>query len=278
MKTRLESFIDFDAYRAEGGYQLVEALQAGRANKEGLMAELGKAELRGLGGAGFPTGRKWQIVASYAGPRLMAVNGDEGEPGTFKDRLYLSSDPHRMIEGVLIASHLVGIDKAYLYIRDEYPEIIAALREELAKVEKAGLASHMGLEIRRGAGAYICGEESAMIESIEGKRGLPRHRPYVAEIGLFGRPTLVNNVETLYWVRDILEQGLAGTISKASPITPAFAAILFPVASPGQASYAPRLAVPQQSYSQPVAAWQTGITLKPIARRGIGRNIAGDKG
>ena len=177
MKTRLESFIDFDAYRAAGGYQLVEALQAGRANKEGLMAELGKAELRGLGGAGFPTGRKWQIVASYAGPRLMAVNGDEGEPGTFKDRLYLSSDPHRMIEGVLIAGHLVGIDKAYLYIRDEYPEIIAALREELAKVEKAGLASHMGLEIRRGAGAYICGEESAMIESIEGKRGLPRHRP-----------------------------------------------------------------------------------------------------
>ena len=180
MKTRLESFIDFDAYRAAGGYQLVEALQAGRANKEGLMAELGKAELRGLGGAGFPTGRKWQIVASYAGPRLMAVNGDEGEPGTFKDRLYLSSDPHRMIEGVLIAGHLVGIDKAYLYIRDEYPEIIAALREELAKVEKAGLASHMGLEIRRGAGAYICGEESAMIESIEGKRGLPRHRPHMS--------------------------------------------------------------------------------------------------
>ena len=153
----------------------------------------------------------------------MAVNGDEGEPGTFKDRLYLSSDPHRMIEGVLIASHLVGIDKAYLYIRDEYPEIIAALREELAKVEKAGLASHMGLEIRRGAGAYICGEESAMIESIEGKRGLPRHRPpYVAEIGLFGRPTLVNNVETLYWVRDILEQGAGWYNQQGKPDHPGF--------------------------------------------------------
>ena len=159
------------------------------------------------------------------------INGDEGEPGTFKDRLYLSSDPHRMIEGVLIAGHLVGIDKAYLYIRDEYPEIIAALREELAKVEKAGLASHMGLEIRRGAGAYICGEESAMIESIEGKRGLPRHPPYVAENGLFDRPTLVNNVETLYWVRDILEQELAGTISRASDHR-AFAGYSVPVASP----------------------------------------------
>ena len=223
IKTRLDSFIDFEAYRAAGGYQLVEALQAGRADKEGLMAELGKAELRGLGGAGFPTGRKWQIVASYAGPRLMAVNGDEGEPGTFKDRLYLSSDPHRMIEGVLIAGHLVGIDKAYLYIRDEYPEIIAALRGEMAKVEKAGLASHMGLEIRRGAGAYICGEESAMIESIEGKRGLPRHRPpYVAENGLFGRPTLVNNVETLYWVRDILEQGAGWYNQQGKPDHPGF--------------------------------------------------------
>jgi formate dehydrogenase len=204
----LSGYTDFDAYRGKGGYALIEALHFGAADKEALMSELGNAHLRGLGGAGFPTGRKWQIVASYPGPRLMAVNGDEGEPGTFKDRLYLSTDPHRMIEGVLIAGYLVGIDKAYLYIRDEYPEIIAMLHRELEKVTTAGLASHMALEIRRGAGAYICGEESAMIESIEGKRGLPRHRPpYVAENGLFGRPTLVNNIETLYWVRDILEQG-----------------------------------------------------------------------
>ena len=204
----LSGYTDFDAYRGKGGYALIEALHSGAADKEALMSELGNAHLRGLGGAGFPTGRKWQIVASYPGPRLMAVNGDEGEPGTFKDRLYLSTDPHRMIEGVLIAGYLVGIDKAYLYIRDEYPEIIAMLHSELEKVTTAGLASHMALEIRRGAGAYICGEESAMIESIEGKRGLPRHRPpYVAENGLFGRPTLVNNIETLYWVRDILEQG-----------------------------------------------------------------------
>ena len=204
----LSGYTDFDAYRGKGGYALIEALRSGAADKEALMSELGNAHLRGLGGAGFPTGRKWQIVASYPGPRLMAVNGDEGEPGTFKDRLYLSTDPHRMIEGVLIAGYLVGIDKAYLYIRDEYPEIIAMLHHELEKVTTAGLASHMALEIRRGAGAYICGEESAMIESIEGKRGLPRHRPpYVAENGLFGRPTLVNNIETLYWVRDILEQG-----------------------------------------------------------------------
>ncbi len=138
----------------------------------------------------------------------MAVNGDEGEPGTFKDRHYLSTDPHRMIEGILVAGHIVGIEKCYIYMRDEYPEIIAMLHEELAAVRASGLADHMEIELRRGAGAYICGEESAMIESIEGKRGLPRHRPpYVAENGLFGRPTLVNNVETLFWIRDILELG-----------------------------------------------------------------------
>jgi formate dehydrogenase len=138
----------------------------------------------------------------------MAINGDEGEPGTFKDRLYLSNDPHRMIEGILIATKVVGIDECYIYMRDEYPEIIALLKEELAIVEAAGLADHTQLHLRRGAGAYICGEESAMIESIEGKRGLPRHRPpFVAEKGIFDRPTLVNNVETLYWIRDIVEQG-----------------------------------------------------------------------
>ena len=175
---------------------------------EDALATLEATALRGLGGAGFPTGRKWRIVSGQPGPRLMAVNGDEGEPGTFKDRLYLGTDPHRMVEGILIAAHVVGIETCYIYMRDEYPEIIALLHQELERVRDAGLADHVALELRRGAGAYICGEESAMIESIEGKRGLPRHRPpYVAEVGIFGRPTLVNNVETLHWIRDILEQG-----------------------------------------------------------------------
>ena len=198
----------FDAYCAEGGYDLLRDLLSGKTSSEDALSILDEAALRGLGGAGFPTGRKWRIVSGQPGPRLMAVNGDEGEPGTFKDRLYLSTDPHRMVEGILIAAHIVGVETCYIYMRDEYPEIIALLRQELDKVRAAGLADHVAIELRRGAGAYICGEESAMIESIEGKRGLPRHRPpYVAEVGIFGRPTLVNNVETLHWVRDILTHG-----------------------------------------------------------------------
>jgi len=204
----LSGYTDFDAYQAAGGYRLAKKLATGEADKDELLAVLDASALRGLGGAGFPTGRKWSIVRSYDGPRYLAVNGDEGEPGTFKDRHYLSTDPHRMIEGALLAAHIVGIDTAFIYMRDEYPEIIEMLRTELAKVQDAGLAAHVTLELRRGAGAYICGEESAMIESIEGKRGLPRHRPpYVAEAGIFRQPTLVNNVETLFWVRDILENG-----------------------------------------------------------------------
>ena len=198
----------FDAYVADGGYELSRRLVAGEMTSEDVLSVMDQAALRGLGGAGFPTGRKWRIVGSQPGPRLMAINGDEGEPGTFKDRLYLSTDPHRMIEGALIAAHVVGVETCYIYMRDEYPEIIAMLRQEIARVQAAGLADHVRLELRRGAGAYICGEESAMIESIEGKRGLPRHRPpYVAEKGIFGRPTLVNNIETLWWVRDIVEKG-----------------------------------------------------------------------
>jgi len=198
----------FDAYLADGGYACLKALLDGSKSRDDVLAIMDDAALRGLGGAGFPTGRKWRIVGGQEGPRLMAVNGDEGEPGTFKDRLYLSKDPHRMIEGILIAAHVVNVDACYIYMRDEYPEIIALLHAEIAKVEAAGLADHVTLHLRRGAGAYICGEESAMIESIEGKRGLPRHRPpYVAEKGIFDRPTLVNNVETLYWVRDIIENG-----------------------------------------------------------------------
>ena len=175
---------------------------------EDVAAKLDAAGLRGLGGAGFPTGRKWRIVRGYQGPRLMAVNADEGEPGTFKDRYYLERDPHRFLEGVLVAAWAVEAQAVYIYLRDEYPFIREILLREMAKLESAGLASHTKLHLRRGAGAYICGEESSMIESIEGKRGLPRHRPpYVAEVGVFGRPTLVQNVETMYWVRDIVEKG-----------------------------------------------------------------------
>ena len=202
------SYRGFDSYVDDGGYQLLKDLKSGTRTAESIIEALSGSALRGLGGAGFPTGRKWSIVSGYEGPRMMAINGDEGEPGTFKDRHYLTTDPHRMIEGILVAAKVVGIEHCYIYMRDEYPEIIDLLRKELALVNKAGLDDHTIVELRRGAGAYICGEESAMIESIEGKRGLPRHRPpYVAEVGLFGRPTLVNNVETLYWVRDIVEKG-----------------------------------------------------------------------
>ncbi len=200
------SHIGLAAYRNMGGYRLLEAVRSG--SRRDVIEVLSNAGLRGLGGAGFPTGRKWRIVAEQPAPRYLTVNADEGEPGTFKDRHCLASDPHRMLEGALIAAAVVGIERIYIYLRDEYPEIHALLGAEIAELEKAGIVAPGFIELRRGAGAYICGEESAMIESIEGKRGLPRHRPpYVASVGLFGRPTLVNNVETLFWVRDILEKG-----------------------------------------------------------------------
>ncbi|MBX9845613.1 MAG: NAD(P)H-dependent oxidoreductase subunit E [Xanthobacteraceae bacterium] len=198
----------FDAYRANGGYKLFEEALAGKRSRDELIKIVSDAGLRGLGGAGFPTGRKWTFVRAEKGPRLMAVNADEGEPGTFKDRHYLGLDPHRFLEGMLIAGWVVEAAEVYIYIRDEYPELRLMLLEEIAKLEAAGLNSYTKIHLRRGAGAYICGEESAMIESIEGKRGLPRHRPpYVAQVGLFGRPTLEQNVETLYWIRDIIEKG-----------------------------------------------------------------------
>jgi formate dehydrogenase len=201
---------DFDAYRRDGGYALLNDCLAGKRTREELIKFVGDAGLRGLGGAGFPTGRKWSLVRAEPAPRLFAVNGDEGEPGTFKDRHYLERDPHRFIEGMLIAAWVVEAADTYVYIRDEYPEVRLLLEREFARVEQAGLSPHTRLHLRRGAGAYICGEESAMIESIEGKRGLPRHRPpYVAQVGLFGRPTLEQNVETLWWVRDIVEKGPA---------------------------------------------------------------------
>jgi NADH:ubiquinone oxidoreductase subunit F (NADH-binding)/NADH:ubiquinone oxidoreductase subunit E len=199
---------DLAAYQAEGGYALLRSCLTGAHSRDDIIKAVSDAGLRGLGGAGFPTGRKWTLVRAEPAPRLMAVNADEGEPGTFKDRYYLERDPHRFIEGMLIAAWVVEAAEAYIYLRDEYPEIRLMLVDELANVEAAGLAKYTRLELRRGAGAYICGEESAMIESIEGKRGLPRHRPpYVAQVGLFGRPTLEQNVETLFWVRDIVEKG-----------------------------------------------------------------------
>ncbi len=198
----------FDVYVKGGGYELLQSCIGGKRTRDDLIKIVSDAGLRGLGGAGFPTGRKWSLVRAEPAPRLFAVNGDEGEPGTFKDRYYLERDPHRFIEGMLIAAWVVEAADTYLYVRDEYPEVILLLLDEIAKIEEAGLSSHTKIHLRRGAGAYICGEESAMIESIEGKRGLPRHRPpYVAQVGLFGRPTLEQNVETLFWVRDIVEKG-----------------------------------------------------------------------
>ncbi len=199
----------YEPYVAGGGYALLKACLGGTRTRDEIIKIVGDAGLRGLGGAGFPTGRKWSLVRAEPAPRLFAVNADEGEPGTFKDRYYLERDPHRFIEGMLIAAWVVEAADTYLYVRDEYPEVRLLLIDEIAKVERAGLSKHTRIHMRRGAGAYICGEESAMIESIEGKRGLPRHRPpYVAQVGLFGRPTLEQNVETLFWVRDIVEKGV----------------------------------------------------------------------
>ncbi len=200
--------IGLDAYLAEGGYRLLGKARSGTLTVDTMITVLSDAGLRGLGGAGFPVGRKWQSVRGFPGPRLMTVNGDEGEPGTFKDRHHLERDPHRFLEGMLIAAYAVEAERVYLYMRDEYPGVIALLRHEIAALEATGLIAPGYIELRRGAGAYICGEESAMIESIEGKRGLPRQRPpYIAEVGLFGRPTLNHNVETLVWLHDILEKG-----------------------------------------------------------------------
>ncbi|HKL56104.1 MAG TPA: NAD(P)H-dependent oxidoreductase subunit E [Roseovarius sp.] len=197
----------FEAYRAEGGYAVLERLRES-GDFETVQQSLLDAGVRGLGGAGFPSGKKWGFVRAEAGPRYLAVNGDEGEPGTFKDRFYLERQPHVFLEGMLIAAWAVEAETCFIYMRDEYPAVLEILRREIAALEAAGLVAPGYIDLRRGAGAYICGEESAMIESIEGKRGLPRHRPpFVAQVGVFGRPTLVNNVETLYWVARVLREG-----------------------------------------------------------------------
>jgi formate dehydrogenase len=200
--------IDYAAYRAAGGYALAASCVNGERKPADAIALMENSGLRGLGGAGFPAGRKWKIVAGEPAPRLMAINIDEGEPGTFKDRYYLERDPHRFLEGAIVAAWAVGIDAVYIYLRDEYHGCRAILERELAALRANPPCKIPEFHLRRGAGAYICGEESAMIESIEGKRGEPRLRPpYVAQVGLFGRPTLEHNMETLHWVREIVEKG-----------------------------------------------------------------------
>ncbi|MGV3626868.1 MAG: NAD(P)H-dependent oxidoreductase subunit E [Betaproteobacteria bacterium] len=201
-------YVTYAEYRKQGGYTIPAECLAGRRDAETLIKTMENSSLRGLGGAGFPTGRKWRIVLGEKGPRLMAVNIDEGEPGTFKDRHYLETDPHRFLEGMLIAAWTVQVSEIYIYLRDEYAGVRAILEKEIKALQADPPCPLPPIFLRRGAGAYICGEESAMIESIEGKRGMPRLRPpYVAQVGLFGYPTLEHNMETLYWVRDILEKG-----------------------------------------------------------------------
>ena len=204
----LPEYVNFAEYQQSGGYQLFQNCLSGKRDAESVISELKNSGLRGLGGAGFPVGSKWEIVSKFPEPRLMAVNIDEGEPGTFKDRYYLEGDPHRFLEGSMIAAWAVGIEEIYIYLRDEYAAAREILLREIAELQSAFPERLPQIHLRRGAGAYICGEESAMIESIEGKRGIPRLRPpYVAEVGLFGRPTLEHNMETLHWVRDIIEKG-----------------------------------------------------------------------
>ncbi len=201
-------YIDLNQYMKNGGYGLLKSYKNGDSDVNDILSVLEDSNLRGLGGAGFPTGRKWRFVRAEPKPRLLAVNADEGEPGTFKDRYYMERDPHRFLEGMLIAAWALEAEECFIYLRDEYPGIRHILETETNKLQAAGLAEGTKITLRRGAGAYICGEESAMLESIEGKRGEPRHKPpFPAQVGLFGRPTLINNVETLYWVRDVLERG-----------------------------------------------------------------------
>jgi NADH:ubiquinone oxidoreductase subunit F (NADH-binding)/NADH:ubiquinone oxidoreductase subunit E len=200
----IPAFVDYEAYVKDGGYKLLGDLRAGRVSKEDILRVLDDSSLRGLGGAGFPTGRKWRAVLGEPGPRVMVVNADEGEPGTFKDRFYLLRDVHRFLEGMLIGAHIIDAEDVYIYLRDEYPAAHKLLPIEIAKLPAGGPRVHL----RRGAGAYICGEESSLLESLEGKRGLPRHKPpYPFQVGLFGLPTLINNLETLFWVRDLVEKG-----------------------------------------------------------------------
>ncbi|WP_348770671.1 NAD(P)H-dependent oxidoreductase subunit E [Azospirillum sp. TSO35-2] len=204
----IPDYIGLSDYIRNGGYKMLAECLNGARDVDGVLKGLEDSSIRGLGGAGFPTGLKWRYVRAEPGPRMMAINGDEGEPGTFKDRYHLERDPHRFLEGMLIGAWTVEATDVYIYLRDEYPQCREILLREIPKIEAAGFSPHTRIHLRRGAGAYICGEESAMLESIEGKRGLPRHKPpFPSVVGLFGRPTLINNIETVFWVREILEKG-----------------------------------------------------------------------
>ena len=204
----IPAYVHLDSYLQAGGYKILREYRGGKVSRDDVQNMILRSGLRGLGGAGFPTGRKWSFVRAEPSPRLMAVNADEGEPGTFKDRYYLESEPHYFLEGMLIAAWAVEAEAVYIYLRDEYPAVRKILDTEISALESAGIVQRETIHLRRGAGAYICGEESAMIESIEGKRGLPRHRPpFVAQVGLFNKPTLVHNVETLHWVARICREG-----------------------------------------------------------------------
>ena len=205
---KIPDYQTFEVYSANGGYKELKSLRGGSRTPDEIQNEVLESGLRGMGGAGFPSGKKWSFVRMNEGIRYLAVNGDEGEPGTFKDRFFLEREPHFFLEGMLIAAWAVEAEKCYIYMRDEYPAVLEILSKEISSLENAGIVESGFIDLRRGAGAYICGEESAMIESIEGKRGLPRHRPpFVGQVGIFGRPTLVHNVETLYWVSKIIRDG-----------------------------------------------------------------------
>jgi formate dehydrogenase beta subunit len=218
VKPQTPAYQSLEAYRKAGGYEALSRLRAGGSTPEEVIDVLLEAGLRGLGGAGFPSGQKWKFVRAGSAPRYMCINADEGEPGTFKDRFYLETRPHQFLEGTLIACWGVGAEACYIYLRDEYPAAREILLKEIKALEAADLAPPGYIELRRGAGAYICGEESAMIESIEGKRGFPRHRPpYVAQVGLFGQPTLVHNVETVYWMPEILNRGAEWFAAQGKP-------------------------------------------------------------
>ncbi|MEP6357104.1 MAG: NAD(P)H-dependent oxidoreductase subunit E [Hyphomicrobiales bacterium] len=205
---KIPAYETLNAYKADGGYQALETLRSGDQTPDQLQETILSSGLRGLGGAGFPSGKKWSFVRAEPGPRYLAVNGDEGEPGTFKDRYYLERTPHLFLEGMLIAAWAIEAETCFIYMRDEYPAVLEILATEIKALEAAGIAPEGYIDLRRGAGAYICGEESAMIESIEGKRGIPRHRPpFVAQVGIFNRPTLVHNIETLHWIAKICREG-----------------------------------------------------------------------
>jgi len=207
---KIPDYQTFEVYSANGGYKELKSLRDGSRTPDEIQNEVLESGLRGMGGAGFPSGKKWSFVRMNEGIRYLAVNGDEGEPGTFKDRFFLEREPHFFLEGMLIAAWAVEAEKCYIYMRDEYPAVLDILSKEISSIEKAGIVESGFIDLRRGAGAYICGEESAMIESIEGKKGLPRHRPpFVASVGIFNKPTLVHNVETLHWIAKIAREGSA---------------------------------------------------------------------